>query len=166
MSKKYRGNFSMPHTLDLENEPFTPTGITELMLLGLNLEDEEILESLSLTHDDIKKFKENDYETYAGLMQVMVEACVGFVAESDFILVNWDKYCQRGAGTSGEITFAATLGKPVILYISDDTPRENLPGWIVGCLSILVDGNIVKALECFRQIAIDQKLRCNIPYVD
>jgi len=49
----------------------------------------------------------------------------------DLIIVNWDKYVKFGGGTHGELTYALINNIPV--YLIESIPREEIPGWILGC---------------------------------
>ena len=64
----------------------------------------------------------------------IVDTDTRFVAHrSDYVVCLWNSSARKGAGTQGELTVARLKRIPV--YLVSATPREQLPGWIQGCIT-------------------------------
>ena len=69
---------------------------------------------------------------YSGYIRLIVENDLRLVSEADLIFVIYSVGVRKGAGTHGEITYAAALMKPIIIW-SPWHPIKKIPGWIFGC---------------------------------
>lgn len=79
------------------------------------------------------------------------------VATSSYIFVKFDQAVFKGAGTLGEITTAAWMGKHIV-YWCDKIKEEEMPGWILGCLADATKVNsIEEAVELYKNLAIIRK---------
>ena len=80
------------------------------------------------------------------LMREIVEKDLIQVLRSKILLVYYDKYVGKGAGTLGEITLASHSNKCVILMLAPSFPKEKLPGWIIGCAHVILNAGDQKGL--------------------
>lgn len=51
--------------------------------------------------------------------------------KADFLIVYWDEYAGRGAGTQAEVSMAYRRGIPI--YLVAAMPIAEISGWILGC---------------------------------
>jgi len=95
----------------------------DVVLLDLGLEKANSLQLMTLLRAELP-------EARIIAMDILPE-------QADVVVCLWDDGAHRGAGTTGELTIARRFGKPV--YMVTQTPREELPGWILGCVSRMFD---------------------------
>jgi len=87
---------------------------------------------------DFRQLKRDNPERFQQVVSAIVDRDSAEIAEqADVVVCLWDDGAHRGAGTTGELTIARRFGKPV--YMVTQTPREELPGWILGCVSRMFD---------------------------
>jgi hypothetical protein len=98
-----------------------------------NAESERYL-SKKLPSGDLRRLKFTDVDKFQRIVRGIVRLDSAEIARrSDYVICLWDSSAQRGAGTKGELTIARYFGKPV--YMVTHMKRENIPGWILGCVS-------------------------------
>jgi hypothetical protein len=87
---------------------------------------------------DFRRLKGDDPEQFQQLVAVIVDRDSAEIAErADAVICLWDDGAHRGAGTTGELTIARRYRKPV--YMVTQIAREDIPGWILGCVSRVYD---------------------------
>jgi hypothetical protein len=87
---------------------------------------------------DFRQLKRDDPERFQRLVSAIVDRDSAEIAErADAVICLWDEGAHRGAGTTGELTLARRFGKPV--YMVTRTPQNQIPGWILGCVSRMFD---------------------------
>ena len=69
---------------------------------------------------------------YSGFVRLIVENDLRLVSEADLVFVIYSRGVRKGAGTHGEITYAASLMKPIVIW-SPWHKIKKIPGWIFGC---------------------------------
>ena len=67
--------------------------------------------------------------------QIVKRDTAEIVQNASYVICNWDRSAERGAGTKGEVTIAKLARKPV--YVVTRIRPENIPGWILGCTTQL-----------------------------
>lgn len=78
---------------------------------------------------------------------------LSFVMQCTHFFVKIDKACCAGAGTWGELTFAAYLNKHIVYYF-DDIQIQDIPGWVLGCLCSATEVyNIDSAIDVYIKLA-------------
>ena len=81
---------------------------------------------------DFRQTKLNDFEKHRTIAKEIVKLdSTEIILRSDYLICYYDESAQRGAGTKGELTVAALLGKPV--YLVNGMQIENVPSWVLGC---------------------------------
>jgi hypothetical protein len=81
------------------------------------------------------KDKKLDFEEYRKRMRGVVIYDINTIINSvDVLMVKYDKSVKLGAGTHGEMTFAAYFGKPVIVWLDNFSIRK-VPAWAIGCIT-------------------------------
>lgn len=84
-----------------------------------------------------RQLKSRDFSLYRKIASELVELdCREIANRSDVVVCYWDDSAQRGAGTKGELTLAKFFGRPVFMVTS--TPMEAIPGWVIGCVTMIV----------------------------
>jgi hypothetical protein len=79
-----------------------------------------------------RDLKNVDIEKYTELVRDLIDGdCREIAEKSDYVICNWDESAQRGAGTTGELTMARFVGKPV--YMVTQMKLQDIPGWVLGC---------------------------------
>ena len=89
---------------------------------------------LALKYPDgkFRDLKHQDIDRYIALIRDLVDIdCREIADRSDYVVCNWDESAQRGAGTTGEVTMARWVGKPV--YMVTKMKLQDIPGWVLGC---------------------------------
>ena len=89
-----------------------------------NLSDDERLNFRSWKGADMPRFQRT-------IRKIIDWDMEWITRRADAVVVYWDEYAGRGAGTSGELTAAYRYGKPV--YLIAGMPVEKISGWILGC---------------------------------
>jgi hypothetical protein len=81
---------------------------------------------------DFRLSKLNDLETHKKIAKEIVKLdSMEIILHSDYVICYYDGSAQRGAGTKGELTVAALMGKPVYLIVG--MPVADIPSWVIGC---------------------------------
>jgi hypothetical protein len=79
-----------------------------------------------------RELKNENIDKYTELVRDLIDGDCREIAErSDYVICNWDESAQRGAGTTGELTMARFVGKPV--YMVTQMKLQDIPGWVLGC---------------------------------
>jgi nucleoside 2-deoxyribosyltransferase len=82
--------------------------------------------------DHFREWKLSDLPRFQCTVRKIIDWDMEWITRrADAVVVYWDEYAGRGAGTSGELTAAYRYGKPV--YLVADMPVEKISGWIFGC---------------------------------
>jgi nucleoside 2-deoxyribosyltransferase len=112
-------------------EKLTPA----LRSLGCDVYDPAQDEQKNLTDDEREHFrswKSADLPRFQRTIRKIIDWDIEWITRrADAIIVYWDEYAGRGAGTSGELTAAYRYGKPV--YLVAGVPVDKISGWILGC---------------------------------
>jgi hypothetical protein len=112
-------------------EQITPT----LIALGCDVYDPALDEQKNLTtieREHFRSWKATDLPRFQRTIRKIIDWDIEWITRrADAIVVYWDEYAGRGAGTSGELTAAYRYGKPV--YLVAGMPVEKISGWILGC---------------------------------
>jgi len=96
-----------------------------------NRESEQFL-ARRLPDIQFRDLKKQDLENYTVLVRELIDIDTHEIAEqTDYVICYWDASAQRGAGTTGEVTMAKFVGKPV--YLVTELDLQEIPGWILGC---------------------------------
>ena len=96
-----------------------------------NRESEQFL-ARRLPDIQFRDLKKQDLENYTALVRELIDIDTHEIAEqTDYVICYWDASAQRGAGTTGEVTMAKFVGKPV--YLVTELDLQEIPGWILGC---------------------------------
>ena len=83
---------------------------------------------------DWQKFKKTNLTKYCIIMRQIIDFDLDVVInQCDAIIVRWDEYIPKGAGSHAEISFAYYFKKPVFLIYEGDI--SEIPGWLLGCVS-------------------------------
>ena len=106
-----------------------------LRSLGYDVYDPAEDEQKNLTNDEREHFrswKSVDLPRFQRTIRKIIDWDIEWITRrADAIIVYWDEYAGRGAGTSGELTAAYRYGKPV--YLVAGLPVDQISGWILGC---------------------------------
>jgi Nucleoside 2-deoxyribosyltransferase len=106
-----------------------------LQSLGCDVYDPAQDEQKNLTDDErtnFRSWKATDLPRFQRTIRKIIDWDIEWITRrADAIIVYWDEYAGRGAGTSGELTAAYRYGKPI--YLVAAMPVENISGWILGC---------------------------------
>jgi nucleoside 2-deoxyribosyltransferase len=112
-------------------EQITPT----LIALGCDVYDPALDEQKNLTNierEHFRSWKATDLPRFQRTIRKIIDWDIEWITRrADAVVVYWDEYAGRGAGTSGELTAAYRYGKPV--YLVAGMPVEKISGWILGC---------------------------------
>jgi nucleoside 2-deoxyribosyltransferase len=112
-------------------EAFTPF----VEALGAQVYDPARDEQKNLTDDErlhFREWKSTDLPRFQRTIRKIINWDMEWITRrADAIVVYWDEYAGRGAGTSGELTAAYRYGKPV--YLVAGMPVAQISGWILGC---------------------------------
>ena len=96
----------------------------------------EILSPVDANLDIDKALKEmrptKGSNEHSGYIRLIVENDLNLVSQADLIFVIYSRGVRKGAGTHGEITYAAGLMKPIVIW-SPWHPIKWIPGWVFGC---------------------------------
>lgn len=110
--------------------------------------DGKILEDYGWATLDHKKIRTQKYrKDYFVVMEKIVKEDIRAVLKSKFIIVYFDRYVQKGAGTYGEVTLARYKNIPVYVVLAGDQSFEDIPAWVVGCTTQVF--NSFKELRTF-----------------
>jgi nucleoside 2-deoxyribosyltransferase len=108
-----------------------------LQSLGHSVYDPALDEKKDLTADELAGFrgwKTTDLPRFQKTVRKIIQYDLDLIEhDCDCLIVYWDEFCGKGAGTQAEITFAHRLGKPV--YLVAARPVEEISGWVLGCSS-------------------------------
>jgi nucleoside 2-deoxyribosyltransferase len=106
-----------------------------LHALGCEVYDPAQDEQKNLTDDERQHFrswKAIDLPRFQRTVRKIIDWDIEWITRrADAVIVYWDDYAGRGAGTSGELTAAYRYGKPV--YLVAGVPVTEISGWILGC---------------------------------
>jgi nucleoside 2-deoxyribosyltransferase len=106
-----------------------------LRSLGCDVYDPAQDEQKNLTNEERDRFrswKKTDLPRFQRTIRKIIDWDMEWITRrADAVIVYWDEYAGRGAGTSGELTAAYRYGKPV--YLVAGMPVEKISGWILGC---------------------------------
>jgi nucleoside 2-deoxyribosyltransferase len=106
-----------------------------LCSLGWQVYDPAQDEQKNLSDDERQNFrswKATDLPRFQRTIRKIIDWDMEWITRrADAIVVYWDEYAGRGAGTSGELTAAYRYGKPV--YLVAGMPVQKISGWILGC---------------------------------
>ncbi len=87
---------------------------------------------------DFRETKLNDFEMHKEIAREIVRLdSREIILRSDYVICYYDESAQRGAGTKGELTVAALLGKPV--YFVRGMEIADIPSWVIGCADHIFD---------------------------
>ncbi len=87
---------------------------------------------------DFRVSKLNDFEKHRQIAKEIVRLdSREIILRSDYVICYYDDSAQRGAGTKGELTIAALLGKPV--YFIRGMDISAIPSWVIGCADEIFD---------------------------
>ena len=82
---------------------------------------------------DWGKLKYSNLPEYCKIMKKIIDFDIKVVIDRcDEIIVRWDDYTQKGAGSHAEMTFAYIYKKPV--HIIYEKAWTDIPGWLLGCV--------------------------------
>lgn len=87
---------------------------------------------------DFRNSKLDDFAKHREIAKEIVQLdSREIILHSDYIICYYDESAQRGAGTKGELTVAALLGKPVYFVRGMELP--DIPSWVIGCADEIFD---------------------------
>ncbi len=87
---------------------------------------------------DFRRSKSEDFEKHRQIARDIVRLdSREIIMRSDYVICFYDDSAQRGAGTKGELTIAALMGKPVYLIRGMDI--ADIPSWVIGCADRIFD---------------------------
>jgi len=69
---------------------------------------------------------------HSGYVRLIVENDLQAVAKSDMLFVIYSKGVRKGAGVHGEMTLAAYLMKPIVVW-HPNYDMKKAPDWVFGC---------------------------------
>jgi nucleoside 2-deoxyribosyltransferase len=128
-----------------------------LQALGCEVYDPARDEQKNLSDDERDHFREwkaSDLLRFQRTIRKIIDWDLEWITRrADAVVVYWDEYAGRGAGTSGELTAAYRYGKPV--YLVAGIPVEKISGWILGCVT-QVFRNFDEFHAFFMQVAAAQ----------
>jgi hypothetical protein len=79
-----------------------------------------------------RELKNVDIAHFTFLVRDLIDMdCQEVERRADYVICHWDESAQRGAGTTGELTMARFVGKPV--YMVTRLKLQDIPGWVLGC---------------------------------
>lgn len=107
-----------------------------LRALGHEVYDPAEDEQKNLTDQERREFrgwKDTAPDRFRAVLRKIIAWDLDWIDRSDCIIVLWDQYTQRGAGTSAELTVGHRRGIPV--YLVAGMPVGQVSGWILGCAS-------------------------------
>jgi hypothetical protein len=85
---------------------------------------------------NFRRMKSENPSLYKTIASGLVDLdCAEIAERTDLLICYWDESAMRGAGTKGELTMAKFFKRPV--YMVTAIPREEIPGWVVGCTTEL-----------------------------
>ena len=91
-----------------------------------------------LTSSEFRNMKRSNPDKYKKLIRKIINIDIeAVVNNSDYLIVNWNKFVFRGGGTHGEITLAYFLKKPI--YLVNNVPFDDLSSWIFSCSTEVFD---------------------------
>lgn len=94
--------------------------------------ESDIFMAKKLPGGRFRELKSENLEMYVTLVRDLIDIDSHEIADrSDYVICNWDESAQRGAGTTGELTMARFIGKPVFMVTR--MPLNVIPGWVLGC---------------------------------
>ncbi|HET8668751.1 MAG TPA: hypothetical protein VFM10_12280 [Terriglobales bacterium] len=106
-----------------------------LRSLGHDVYDPAADEKKNLTDEEVREFRSwklADPVRFRGTIRKIIDWDLDWVERKcDYIVVFWDEYAQRGAGTGAELSLAYRRGVPVYLVAGMEAGR--ISGWILGC---------------------------------
>lgn len=106
-----------------------------LRSLGHDVYDPAIDEKKNLTDEEVRhfrKWKVTDLDRFRGTIRKIIDWDLDWVEQKcDYLIVFWDDFAQRGAGTGAELSAAYRHGIPVYLIAGMDIAQ--ISGWILGC---------------------------------
>jgi nucleoside 2-deoxyribosyltransferase len=106
-----------------------------LRSLGWDVYDPAFDEQKNLSNEErlqFRSWKGTDLLRFQRTIRKIIDWDMEWITRrADAIVVFWDEYAGRGAGTSGELTAAYRYGKPV--YLVAGMPVEKISGWVLGC---------------------------------
>lgn len=102
--------------------------------------DGPILEEMGWKKFDWEKIKTPEFrDDYLKVMRKIVQADLKAILECSCVVVYFDKYVPKGAGTYGEITIAEHFNIPVYLVLAGDMEFNHIPAWVIGCTDHVFD---------------------------
>ena len=112
-----------------------------LTSLGHTVYDPALDEKKNLTGEELKNFrrwKTEDLSHFQATIRKIIDYDLNIIEQKcDAVIVLWDEYATRGAGTHAEVTAAYRHGIPV--YLVAGMPLPQVSGWIMGCSSRIFD---------------------------
>jgi hypothetical protein len=107
--------------------------------------DGPILEELGWKKFKWEKIKTPKYrDEYLFVMNRIVEEDLKALLDCSCVIVYFDQYVPKGAGTYGELTIARHFNIPVYLVRAGDMEFNDIPAWVIGCTT--------KVFESFKDL--------------
>lgn len=69
---------------------------------------------------------------HSGAAKAIVDMDLQALADCDLLFLIYSKEVRKGAGCHGELTLAAYLNKPVVIW-NPKYPMKKMPNWVFGC---------------------------------
>lgn len=112
-----------------------------LTSLGHRVYDPALDEKKNLTPEELKNFrrwKTEDVSLFQATIRKIIDYDLNIIEQKcDAVIVLWDEYATKGAGTHAEVTAAYRRGIPV--YLVAGMPLAQVSGWIMGCATRIFD---------------------------